>query len=312
MDVTVAYDVFHEFYWGLPIATYFLLTGVSAGSFLLSTLAYVFGVEKYKPFGLTAVVVAVLVLLIGPVILVWDLTPNPLRFWHLYMPGFWHPTSAMAWGSVLLTLYPVNCIIYGYGIVKKNKTIIKIFGLLGVPLALAVHGYTGFILGLIQAKEFWHTSLMPTLFLVSAMVSGVALLNLILIIRNRFIPETGWLGKYFPKVEKNVIIDLVRLNVVFIVVDLFLIFTEVLTLTWGGPASAEYGILLMLLTGPFALLFLGVEISLGEIIPLAIFMHPRTKNSVPWIFFASVLIVIGIWAMRYIMVVGGQTVHVLY
>ena len=51
MELNVLYNVHHqETFWFL-IACYFYLTGLSAGSFIISTLAYVFGMERFKPLG---------------------------------------------------------------------------------------------------------------------------------------------------------------------------------------------------------------------------------------------------------------------
>ena len=46
----------------------------------------------------------------------------------------------------------------------------------GLPIAIAGHGYTGFFLALSKARAFWNTALNPALFMVSAMVSGLAVL----------------------------------------------------------------------------------------------------------------------------------------
>ncbi|OLN28607.1 NrfD/PsrC family molybdoenzyme membrane anchor subunit [Desulfosporosinus metallidurans] len=51
----------------------------------------------------------------------------------------------------------------------KDAKIVKFLLTLGVPLALMVHGYTGFILADIQSRALWHTGLIPLIFLMSAM-----------------------------------------------------------------------------------------------------------------------------------------------
>jgi Ni/Fe-hydrogenase subunit HybB-like protein len=45
---------------------------------------------------------------------------------------------------------------------------------IGVPSAFLLHGYVGFIFGSIKANPWWSTPLMPVVFLFSAMVSGIA------------------------------------------------------------------------------------------------------------------------------------------
>ena len=47
---------------------------------------------------------------------------------------------------------------------------------IGLPGACMLHGYVGFIFGAIKANPWWSTPLMPVIFLMSAAVSGIALL----------------------------------------------------------------------------------------------------------------------------------------
>src|SRR3972149_6201191 len=180
MDVNVIYNIEHEMPLGVPIATYFYITGLSAGSFIISTFAYGFGMTKFKPLGKIGVIMATLLLVIAPMILLIDLE-QPLRFWHLIL--YLRITSPITWGTFLLTLYPLNCMIYGYFMFKGDMRRTKIFGLLGIPLALLVHGYTGFILALGKARALWNTALMPSYFLPSAMGSGIALMILVVMVR---------------------------------------------------------------------------------------------------------------------------------
>jgi len=67
--IEILYNVEHQEAAGLLIAIYFYLTGISAGSFILSTLAYVFGQVKFKPIGKISVILATVVLIIAPMAL---------------------------------------------------------------------------------------------------------------------------------------------------------------------------------------------------------------------------------------------------
>jgi Ni/Fe-hydrogenase subunit HybB-like protein len=53
--------------------------------------------------------------------------------------------------------------------------------IVGIPSAFLLHGYVGFIFGSIKANPWWSTPLMPIVFLFSAMVSGIALVMLLYI-----------------------------------------------------------------------------------------------------------------------------------
>lgn len=293
MDINVIYNVEHEMPLGVPIATYFYLTGLSAGSFIISTMAYGFGMTKFKPIGKIGVIMAICLLMIAPVILLVDLE-QPLRFWHLIL--YLRITSPITWGTFLLSLYPMNCIIYGYFMFKGDLQRTKIFGLIGIPLALLVHGYTGFILALGKARVLWNTAIMPPIFLVSAMVSGIAMMILVVIIKDFIILR----GK---EPNRELIYSLGKLLVISIVLDLILIGIDLSVLLTS--TTEAYRAALMLLDGPFSFLFLGVELLAGAVIPLVLFLSPFTRRWIPAYVLASILVMIGIFAMRCIMVIGG-------
>jgi Ni/Fe-hydrogenase subunit HybB-like protein len=295
MDVNIIYNVEHEMPLGIPIATYFYLTGLSAGSFIISTMAYGFGMAKFKPLGKIGVVMATCLLMIAPMILLIDLE-QPLRFWHLIF--YLRITSPITWGTFLLSLYPMNCMVYGYFMFKGDMKKTKIFGLIGIPLALLVHGYTGFILALGKARVLWNTAIMPPIFLVSAMVSGLALMILVVIIKD-FILQRG------KEPNRDLIYALGKFLVASIALDLILIGMDLSVLLTS--TTEAYRAALMLLNGPFSFLFLGVELMAGAVIPLLLFLSPFTKRWIPAYAVASVLVMIGIFAMRCIMVIGGLT-----
>jgi tetrathionate reductase subunit C len=331
MDVNVFYNAFHLQPWGWKVATYFFLTGVSAGAFILSSLSYVFGMQRFKSIGLLSLVVAVAVLLIGPVLLIADLT-QPSRFWHLMVPTYWHFTSPMSWGVILLILYPLNCIVYAHSIVRQNLSRAKVVGLIGIPLAVAVHGYTGYILGAVEAKILWHTAMMPVLFLWSAMVSGIALLILVILARNAFLGDS----RLFPKVELGVVYELGVLLFWFILVDIAMIVLDVMTLRYGGESAQE--VLYLLLRGDYAVYFLGVELIVGAVVPVAILAYVIRSTSVTTaqheegslerkkvlkdgagdtvlvygMAIASLLVIVGIWFMRYNLVYAGQVIQLAF
>ena len=295
VEVREIYNVHHEMPLGILIANYFYFTGLSAGSFILSTLAYGFGMQKYKPISKSAIILATLLLLVAPINLVVDLE-QPFRFYHLFL--YFNFTSPITYGSFLLTIYPISCIVYAYFMFKENLKWAKICGLIGIPLALLVHGYTGFIMALGKARILWNTALMPTIFLVSAMVSGIALMILVVLIMSIF------------KVEqrnklKELVLDLGKLLVFTIIVDLALMGCDIVILLTSHHDA--YHAAMLILKGSFAPLFLGVEIFLGSIIPLILLLVPYSRKSLISHAVASILVMIGIFTMRYVMVVGGQS-----
>lgn len=293
MDTSVLYNIFPQETFGALIAIYFYLTGLSAGSFVLSTLAYVFGMEKFKPIGKMGVVLAALFLIMAPLVLLAHVG-QPFKAWYLFV--HLNATSPITWGSFLLTLYPINALIYGWFMFKGNQKMTRLFGTIGIPLAVFVHGYTGFILALGKARALWNTALMPFLFLVSAMVSGIALMILISIVKDRFFSKD-------KIINRELVFSLGNLLAAMILIDLFLVLSDVLVLLVSHAEAQEVAHLL--LKGKFSIYFIGVENVLGKILPALLLLIPRFRN-IPTVTVASILVVIGIFFMRYVVVLGGE------
>jgi tetrathionate reductase subunit C len=298
VDTQVLYNIVHQEAFGLNIAIYIYLTGLSAGSFILSTLAYGFGMSQYKSLGKTGVVLATVLLLIAPLFLLIHIGV-PHRAWNLFFYLNW--ASPITWGSFLLVLYPINCIIYGYFMFKEKLKATKIFGFIGIPLAIAVHGYTGFILAFGKARALWNTALMPILFLVSAIISGIALMILVCIIKDRFFTKE-------KRIDLDLIFSLGRLMAWMIVFDLFLVGCDLIVLSIShqdAQAAAR-----LLLSGKYSLLFIVVENLLGKILPFVLLVVPGFRR-LTTVAAASVLVVVGIFFMRYIVVVGGEFIPLI-
>lgn len=298
MNTQVLYSIVHQDAFGLNIAIYFYLTGLSAGSFILSTLAYGFGMNQYKPLGKVGVVVATIVLIMAPLFLLIHIG-MPYRAWHLFV--YLNMASPITWGSFLLILYPINCIIYGYFMFKGKIRPTRVFGFIGIPLAISVHGYTGFILAFGKARALWNTALMPILFLVSALVSGIALMILVCIIKDRFFSKE-------KKIDRVLILNLGKLMAWMIVFDLFLVGCDlmVLSISHSDAQAAAH----LILRGKFSPLFLIVENLLGKIVPFILLIVPRFRK-LATVVVASILVVIGIFFMRYVVVVAGEFIPLI-
>lgn len=298
MDAQVLYNIFHQEAFGFNIAMYFYLTGLSAGSFILSTLAYGFGMNQYKPIGRVGVVLATLLLIIAPIFLLIHIG-MPQRAWHLFV--YLNMSSPITWGSFLLVLYPINCIIYGYFMFREKMKQTRIFAFIGIPLAIAVHGYTGFILAFGKARALWNTALMPILFLASAVVSGIALMILVVVVKDRFFTKA-------KRIDRSLILNLAKLLAWMIVFDLFLVGSDllVLSISHSDAQAAAH----LVLGGEFSVLFLVIENLLGKIIPFILLAVPRFRT-LTTVVIASSLVVVGIFFMRYVVVLAGEFVPLL-
>lgn len=290
MEASVLFNVPHEVPWKVYIPLYFYFTGLSAGSFILSTLSTVFGIKRFKPMALPAAIISFLLLLLAPACLILDLH-QPLRFWHTLVPEYFNNTSALSYGSWLLTLYPIANLIYIYFIFVKNDRVTRVLGTITVPLAIFVHAYTGFAFALVRARAWWHSALMPGFFLTSALLSGIALLLVVALIMDRYKKE---------KLEPELFQSLRLMMIGILLTDLFWNGSFWLTLLVSN-ADGYASVMLAF----HEKLYVWGEIVSGMLVPLAILLLPWTRNHRAWLCVASILIIGGVFLMRYSVVFIG-------
>jgi len=292
------YNAHHGLIWGLLITSFPFFTGLSAGSFTLSTLAYVFGKKEYKSISKNAVLMAIVLLIMANMTIFADMT-QPLRV----MNGFLYPNlaSMFSWASFIISAYMLVSIIYAYFIFTKNDKYAKIMGIVCIPIALGVHADTGFVFGLNKGMPLWHTALMPVLFVVSALTSGIALLAFVVILK-----ETFFTKESDKKLDREVIFSIGNLLVFFLVLEFFLDIVDIVTMLYSG--HDEFQAVMLWLGGPLSFSFLGIQIFLGGIIPLLLLSHPKASKTYLGQGLAAALVVIGTFAMRFNVVIGGQTI----
>jgi len=295
MNVPIQGNSF-EVAWGIPIAIYFWFTGMSAGSFMISVMATVGGQSQYKALAKIGGVLAPLLLIAGPLILVWH-SAQPFRFWETIIT--WNPTSPMSYGAALLTTYPINCVIYLYFVFKGNQKLAKIFGIAGIPLAVAVHGYTGFILGMNIDRPVFGSPITPIYFLISAMVAGLGLLIFVTILLETLFPK-------MQRTDPKLLFGLGKYMAYAIGLDFLLALSEITVLMAEESEAVEAA--RQFLVGRFALMFWGVELFLGLLVPMLVFYIPKLGMRRSVMFASCGMVLVGNLAMRYLTVVGGQTV----
>lgn len=267
---------------------YFFLGGLSAGCYFFSVAAN-YWIKEFKPLARIGALVAPISLAIGMLFLLIDLG-QPFRMWRLYFT--FNPQSPVSWGSWFLIIFLALSVVYAWFLIKGEEEKGKKVAYIGLPFALAVGTYTAIILAFAPGKELWRTALLPFLFLNGGLISGIALIMLISIGRQ----------------ERALLSKLGKFVAYLVLLELGMIFTEILVLLSHNVvaiASAK-----LLLTGEYWLLFWVVEIFLGALIPVFILLFQKTKitTSVYINGTAYVLLLVGIFIMRYILVIGGQTI----
>jgi molybdopterin-containing oxidoreductase family membrane subunit len=303
--------------WGLWIAFYIYFIGLSAGSFLLSTLVYVFGVKRLESIGPLALVQALGCMLLGLVLILVDLG-HPERFLNVFWS--WNPSSVLAWECLFYTAYVVIILLElyfalrpalarkaaqggpgrwlyvllsvggrepGAAWVQKARRWLKILGIIGIPIAIGVHGGTGAIFAVVKSKPTWYTGLFPIIFLVSALASGAGGLTFLTAVL-----LSGDRGKKLAILQM-----LAKLTVGVLMLDLLLTCSEVLVALYGGIPSHVVAWKLTLF-GPYWWVFWFIQLGVGALVPIAIVTNRRLFGSVRWLGAAGLLVDVGIVGVR--------------
>lgn len=301
MESVVTHNAFHHVAWGTTISVYFWLVGASAGSFVISSFGWVFGIKRYKPLALTASAMAIFLLMLVPILLIWDLG-KPVRFIYLLLPGYWHATGPMSWGSVLIMTYPIAMIVYSWFVFRNNEHWARIVGIASIVLALSTHWYTGVVMELNPGRFLNHTALAPLLFLTGAFISGIGALILVIWIRDMFVrPER--------RIDWALMEEVAQYMMYGIVFDVFLLFLEFMQSLYGSEnAVMAHEEVLM---GVFRFSYLWLELIIGLLIPFIILVSPLKKVKAA-VIFASLLVAVGVYGMRIWWVMGGQYLQTYY
>jgi predicted membrane protein len=318
--------------WGILIVVYPFITGLVAGAFILASLERVFKVRILKPTYQIALLTALSFLLVATMPLISHLS-QPQRAYEIMITP--HSSSAMAifgfvylWYLMVVLLleiwfdYRHSMVVWANEKTGVMKWVYKILTLgvnditpralnwdrklgyiitvIGIPSAFILHGYVGFIFGSIKANPWWSTPLMPIIFLFSAMVSGIALVLLVYMIIS-----------YFRKkaIEVNVLDAIGK----------YLFFVLILDFTLEGldqiqriyEAEESFEIIKLLVSSKLYLTLFVSQGLIGTIIPLTAlaflqFYKYQIKVRKTMYFITGILVLIGVYSMRWNVVIGGQ------
>lgn len=317
--------------WGLLIVIYPYITGLVAGAFIISSLYHVFGIKKLKPVARFSLITALAFLLVCPLPLVIHLGHPERALEMLMRPNLVSAMSGFGyiWLLYLLLLLGETWLVFRADIVNyarrshgikgtiyrilslgiydlsenslaTDRKLIKALALVGIPLAFLLHGYVGFIFGAVKANPWWSTPLMPIIFLVSAVVSGTALLIVLYVLATKIR-------------RKALDYDCLRSLALYLGGFLILAVTieglEIFSMFYESEETWEA--IRQLIMQQIALTYFGVQFGLGAILPLLILggaqiakLREPTRAAV--IFVAAALVLVGVFATRWNVVIGGQ------
>jgi len=318
--------------WSLIVVLYPFTTGLIAGVFIVSALYYVFNVQSLKPLARFSLVTALAFVIVAPLPLAIHLG-RPHRALEIFLTP--HFTSAMAMFGYIWIFYMGNLMIQTWLVFRKDivtyaltgtglrrriysvmalgvydlsakslaidRRLVKLSGAIGIPTAwILFHGYSGFIFGSVKANPWWSTPLMPIIFLFSAVVSGMALLIVLYV---------AAMAVQRKPINHDALRSLAGWLAGFLAVNVTIEVLEVVTMMYMREQSWET--IRSLITERLATSYLVIQLLVGSALPLLalwvvtlIRLPQRTSTFLASA--AAVLTLVGVFAMRWNVVIGGQ------
>lgn len=321
-----------EIHWGILVVVYPYVTGLVAGAFILASLVQVFNVKEVQPTYRLALLTALAFLLIAPLPLLLHLG-HPFRSYEIFLTpqlksamamfGFVYLWYLMA--VLLLELwfeyrkdlvvwsrnaaFPMNRIYRVLSFfsndaseraVAFDRKAIRAITLVGIPSAFLLHGYVGFIFGSVKANPWWGSVLMPLVFLMSAIVSGIALVIFLYMV---VAPLKG------EGVDMRCLDKITSYLFYAVIVDFTLEVLDFIHRLYQSEESIK--ILSRLVTDKLFVSLWVIQVLLGMIVPLGILVAVKSLKFAEELrrlfYFASVILIqLGIFATRWNVVIGGQ------
>jgi len=292
------YGVTREIPWGLLIAAYVFFVVTSTGLCLVSSIGHVFNVEAFKPIAKRSVFLAIVTIISGFYVIGFEIE-NPWRMpiYNMLSPN---PTSNIWWMGTLYGAYLFFMVIE-FALLQMDKhKVAGMFGLMGVIAGVAAHSNLGAVFGLLAGREFWHGPYMPIYFITSAMMSGCAAVVFFFWMGYKL---NGW---QMSEALQGSLRSVAKLGATLISVIMFFTTWKMISGISGQPPG-KYEAMEALISGPYSVNFWVGEVMLGMVIPFALILMARAKN-LPMLFVAAASSIVGIFFMRYDLVVVGQIV----
>lgn len=319
-------------YWSVLIVLYPYITGLVAGAFILASLERIFRVEAVKPTYRLALLTAMAFLLVAPLPLLFHLG-HPERAWEMYFTP--HKTSAMAMFGYVYLWYLMAVLTFeiwldyrrdivllsqrtkGFlrvvykimtlgssNISERSLSIDERVGwfvtLIGIPSAFLLHGYVGFIFGSLKSNPWWSSPLVPVVFIFSAMVSGIAAVMLLYMFLTRM--------RHKP-IDMRCLDTIAMYMFYIFVLDFSLEMLDLVHRIY--EANESFRSLNFLVHTKLYFSQIVLQIFIGTLTPLVLLFIAQVVKlpeiARKWMYsIAGSLALIGIFAMRWNVVIGGQ------
>jgi molybdopterin-containing oxidoreductase family membrane subunit len=321
----------HPVMWGTYLINFVFWVGIAHSGTLISAILHLFRAGWRNPIARAAETMTVFAVCIaglfpfihlGRVWMVYYMLPYPNQrtLWPNFMSPLMFDVVAISTYLAVSTLFWLTGMLpdlaairdRSTGLRKKIFTVISLgwtghhqqwlhytrgylfFAALATPLVISVHSIVSwdFALGVIPG---WHTTIFAPYFVAGAIHSGLAMV-LTLMIPLRMIFS-------FEKIITLEILENVAKTIIFTGLIVGFAYATEYFIAWYSQNVVEMETFRWRAVGTYSFAF-KIMVVCNTIVPLLLFMR-RIRRSIPWLFGISILVNIGMWYERFVIIIGS-------
>jgi molybdopterin-containing oxidoreductase family membrane subunit len=271
--------------WGLWVAMYLFFAGISTGAYMIAALDYLFDIALFKGTGKYALWGALVTMPAALMTIGMDLGHYE-RIWKVYLQP--NPVSLLAqmvWGYTIFLI--VVAISLWFARRDRRDRAMKVVMVVGLFLAVFLSGGVGALLGINANRAYWHVGLLPAQFPVFSLASGAALMLIV----------NGWFGHEDDPHRTQRLWVLGLLSIVLGLVKAYFLWADFSQSLYSGLPDNVKAVNLVLF-GPYAWAFWGLQIVLGTLVPVLVLVQPKLAKNGLWAGLMGVFILIGFAVAR--------------
>lgn len=310
--------------WGWQPALYLFLGGLGAASFVAAGILVLRSFDRYRKTAGAAMVLSVGCLAVGLILLLSELSA-PLRGLMMWQ-SFSSFSSWMTIGAWLLFAAIIVFAITAFLTIDKTAgrvfktekaqatraSVVKGLSAIGIVLGLGVAVYTGILLMVAPGVPLWNTMLLPALFTVSALDTGVASVELIGARTLRQTAEEESVGRVMSL--GSTVLIVIEALVLLLLAQTMLAGGTVSAVTTVSTAAAAESSMQAILSGFLAPWFWVCVVAIGLVLPLlASLFNLAVRNSAGEIAarVGAVGVLVGGCVLRFVILYAGFHANVL-
>lgn len=284
----------NQIVWGMPHVFAIFLIVAASGALNVASIGSVFGKKFYKPLAPLSGLLSITLLLGGLTVLVLDLG-RPDRL--IVAMTHFNPKSIFTWNILLYNGFLGLVVVYLWTMMEKRMNrYTPVAGFFAFIWRLILTTGTGSIFGFLVARQGYDAAIMAPMFIVMSFSFGLAFFLLVLMATYK------WTERPLGDVVIN---RLSKLLGIFIAGALYMVLVQHVTNLY---ATEHHGVEAFILRdgGGYTTLFWLGFVILGSLAPLALLFCRKTKDNRSAVALASALVILGGFALVYVIVIGGQ------